>query len=98
VNANKKARRLRAASVALMALMMAMGLASFYLQYIFLTARPTHPVEAVGRIYSTNIKGKIVYLNWLESVLDQWLLLVALFIGLLGALLWRAASHKKPGS
>lgn len=80
-----------------MALMMAMGLASFYFQYLFLMARPTHPVEAVGRIYPVNIKGKIVYLNWLESVLDQWTLLAALFMGLLGALLWLAADQKTPG-
>lgn len=83
------------ASSALMALMMAMGLTSFYLQYLFLTARPTHPVEAVGRVYPANIKGKIVYLNWLESVLDQWTLLAALLVGVLGALLWRAAGQKK---
>lgn len=97
MSTSKQARWLRVASVVLAALMMAMGLASFYLQYLFLTERPTHPVEAIGRVYPANIKGKVVYLSWLESVLDQWTLLAALFVGLLSALLWRAANQKKRG-
>lgn len=94
MNTSKKTRRLKLASVVLMAVMTGMGLASFSLQYLFLTERPTHAVEAVGRVYPANIKGKIIYLNWLESVLHQWTLLAALLVGLLGALLWRAAGKK----
>ena len=74
---------------------MLFGLLSFYLQYVFLTHRPTSPEMDVGRIHSVDIKGKIVYLNDIELMLHQWTFPLALLIFCIALILGFMAARKK---
>lgn len=90
----KSAKNLRIASSVLLALMMVFIFTSFYLQRLALTSRPAAPDPSGGYVHAVEIKGKVVFVNAVESLLVQWTFPASLLVGLAGGLLWVAADKR----